>query len=231
MLESAVRIMLGAVAIVVAVVIISAFVQVLQPNAGAGTAAPGDAGPVAAPTAPSTTSAPAPTTAAPTTVPPTTIPPNCGREAPTAGDGDMVVRISFHCGAPGALEPTATYRVVERTNLILTTTTRLLLDGPTDDEMADGYTSPFSAATAGALLEVTFDDGAVVVDFADLGDLAGVDEEPGRSQLLADLNDSLFRHQHVDSIEYRMEGSCGGFWQMLGVDDCDVVTRAEWEAA
>jgi spore germination protein GerM len=122
------------------------------------------------------------------------------------------------------------YRDVEETTAILTTTTQQLIAGPTDEERADGYTSAFSAETAGLLSSVKIASGAVLVDFNSLDGLVGIDVEPFRTQFLANLNATLFQYDQVASVEYQIRGSCESFWEALGATACDVITRADWEA-
>jgi spore germination protein GerM len=228
-LLAALRIILGAVSVLIAFIVVTAFLNVIRAPAD-GTETPADAASVVidSTTTTSTTTTTAPILVADPT--PTTPPVNCEREAPTAADGRMVVRVAYRCGPPDALETAWVYRDVEETTAILTATTRQLIAGPSDEERADGYASVFSAETTGLLASVKIFSGAVAVDFNSLEGLVGIDAEPLRTQFLADLNASLFQYDQVASVEYQLRGSCESFWEALGVAACDVITRADWDA-
>jgi hypothetical protein len=104
---------------------------------------------------------------------------------------------------------------------------RALVLGPTPEERADGLGSWFSLETRGVLRRVRAEDGEVEVDFRDLPDLIpGASSSAGSQQLLASLNRTVFQFDWVESVEYRLDGSCDAFWEWLQ-RSCQVVARED----
>jgi len=101
-----------------------------------------------------------------------------------------------------------------------------LVRGPTGAEGDEGVESWFSGETAGSVRSVGLDDsGRLVVDFNDLSNLIpGASSSTGSQLLLQELNGTVFTFPEVESVEYRMEGSCTRFWEWLQYD-CQPVTR------
>jgi hypothetical protein len=98
---------------------------------------------------------------------------------------------------------------------------RLRGDGP---RAAEGHTW-FSAETAGALRDVVVVDGHATVDFADLSALIpNASSSAGSALLLDELNSTVFSIADIESVEYRMEGSCARFWEWLQYG-CQTVQR------
>lgn len=66
-----------------------------------------------------------------------------------------------------------------------------------------------------------------VIDFTDVtGLLSGASSSAGSRALLAELNATVFEVGSVESVLYRMEGSCERFWNWLQ-RPCRVVRRPE----
>jgi hypothetical protein len=102
---------------------------------------------------------------------------------------------------------------------------RALVAGPTPEERADGVTSWFSPETVGTLGRVQAAEGFVIVDFRDLPDLIpNASTSAGSQQLLASLDATVFQFPWVDSVEYRLDGSCDAFWEWLQ-RSCERVRR------
>ena len=100
-----------------------------------------------------------------------------------------------------------------------------LLAGPTEIERAEGLTSWFSDETARALGSTALRDGFLVVDFRGLDALIpGAGSSAGSEQLLTALDSTVFQFEAVDSVEYRLDGSCQAFWEWLQ-RSCAVVRR------
>lgn len=100
-----------------------------------------------------------------------------------------------------------------------------LLAGPTEIERAEGLTSWFSDETARALGSTSLRDGFLVVDFRGLDALIpGAGSSAGSEQLLTALDSTVFQFEAVDSVEYRLDGSCRAFWEWLQ-RSCAVVHR------
>ena len=155
----------------------------------------------------------------------------CHRAAPIPVDGSRVVRLFYACGDPA--EPTGdtwVYRQVPAEGEILTLTMEQFVAGPTPEERADGFRSVFSPATSDAVISVAEDAGHVVVDLRDLGPLPSLRVGGGGAQFLAGLNNSLFQHDKIVTVEYRVAGSCDAFWAYLGSTECLLIDRAVWEA-
>jgi hypothetical protein len=186
--------------------------------------------PEAGPTTTTTTTVPT-TTAAPAAFPSvTTSPPDfdCRRDPPR-GDQTLVVRLFYACGDDEAIGSTWVYREIEAGSGSLTLTMRALVAGPEPDERGDGFRSLFSPATADAVLSVARDGGAVVVDLIDLGPMPMLKVGVEGSTFLAALNNTMFQHEEVASVEYRIEGSCDRFWEYFGEDECRILDREVWE--
>jgi spore germination protein GerM len=105
---------------------------------------------------------------------------------------------------------------------------RALVVGPTAEERADGLGSWFSADTRDVLRRVRVEDGHAVVDFrGELRDLIpGASSSTGSQLLLVSLNRTVFQFDHVEAVEYSLDGSCDAFWEWLQ-RSCEPVTRAE----
>lgn len=117
-------------------------------------------------------------------------------------------------------------RQVPADSVSLAAALRHLLAGPRPDERAAGLQSWFSDATAGALRSVTLDSGGrAVIDFADLRPIIpNASSSAGSAMLLAELNATVFEHSAIQSVEYRIDGSCAAFgdWLQRG---CLVIDR------
>jgi spore germination protein GerM len=102
---------------------------------------------------------------------------------------------------------------------------RSLVAGPTAAEREEGLTSWFSPETQGVIRRVRAEEGFVTVDFRDLPDLIpNASTSAGSHQLLAALDSTVLQFEWVDSVEYRLDGSCDAFWEWLQ-RGCDVVRR------
>ncbi|HUG39461.1 MAG TPA: GerMN domain-containing protein [Longimicrobiales bacterium] len=144
-----------------------------------------------------------------------------GREEPpeSASAPDTQVAVWFSRGeAPVAVER----RVPEPTPEAALSA---LLAGPSEAERTAGVGSWFSAETADALAGVESRDGFLVVGFSGLSQrIPGAGSSAGSAQLLAALDSTVFQFPDVDSVEYRLDGSCEAFWGWLQ-RECRVVKR------
>jgi hypothetical protein len=83
---------------------------------------------------------------------------------------------------------------------------RQLFAGPTEDETALGYRSPFSAATAGLLLGVRVEERTAFVDLAG-GPLAAIaNDDCGREAFLAEVEPTLKAVLPVEWVVYSVDG-------------------------
>lgn len=109
----------------------------------------------------------------------------------------------------------------------LETALRELLRGPTGSERDAGIHSWFSPATEGALRSVTIEQERAIIDFGDLSSLIpNASTSAGSAMLLRELNGTVFEFPSVQSIEYRIEGSCERFWEWLQRGGCQIQERA-----
>jgi spore germination protein GerM len=122
--------------------------------------------------------------------------------------------------------PVAVRRPVTVYPVNLRTTLQLLLRGPTRDERDSGLHSWFSDATANALRSVDVDaTGHATIDFQDLPHLIpNASSSAGSTMLLHELNGTVFQFPEIQSVEYRLDGSCDAFWEWLQYG-CQIVTR------
>ena len=87
-----------------------------------------------------------------------------------------------------------------------------LVAGPTIDEEASGAGSFFSAGTTGMVASAAVDDGLLVVDFDDLRSvIPNASTTCGSMALLAQLTNTAFQFDDVESVRYEIEGSCDTF--------------------
>lgn len=134
---------------------------------------------------------------------------------PASGGAIAALLVVFGC------EPPQPDRSAE-----LRTALEQLLGGPSDSSAAGDATSWFSAETADALRSVTVDStGHATVDFHDLRPLIpNASSSAGSALLLDELNATVFEIDAIQSVEYRMDGSCDLFWEWLQYG-CQTVTR------
>lgn len=102
-----------------------------------------------------------------------------------------------------------------------------LLQGPLPEERAAGITSFFGPGTEGLLRDVFLQGDTMVVDFGDFSaTVPNAGSSTGSFYFLMELNGTVFAVPGVETVEYRMEGSCEAFWNFLQ-RGCQVVRRPE----
>lgn len=101
-----------------------------------------------------------------------------------------------------------------------------LVAGAPDQDSPSGTHSWFSEETRGVLRGVELEDGRAVVDFDPglPGLIPGANSSAGSDMLLSALDSAVFQFPWVDSVEYRLGGSCPAFWEWLQ-RECVTVTR------
>ena len=219
--------LVAAVTVVLALLVITAFMQVIEPSDG--TATPQTT------TTDVTTTTPVSTTTSTTeagvtgTTTDEVTPAICSEPEPSDAEA-LVLRVYFPCGSNDlATGGSFVYRAVPPTDLVLTTTLRELVKGLDADEAALGFRSPFPETGDGSFLGVSISEGTAFLEF-DVGVFPeGADTPAGSQIFLSTLNVNVFQFDTVNSVEYRLGGSCDAFWQQLA-RSCEVVTRAQWEA-
>lgn len=160
------------------------------------------------------------------------VPAICVEEPPEDAEGTTVLRVYFPCGGTDlAIGGTYVYRVVPATDLVLTTTISEMTKGLDRDEAGLGFRTPFPAAAEGSFPGLSIVDGTALIEFSsDSIFPPGVDTAEGAQIFLSTLNANVFQFSSIAAVEYRLNGSCDAFWQRLGAEECDPITRAEWEA-
>ena len=223
--------LVAAVTVVLALVVVTAFIRVLE--TADESAAPATTTSTTTTTEPdasttTTTSGPGATT---TTSDGATTPGVCVDEEPGGGDS-TILQIHYPCGSNQvATSGMWVYRAVPATDLVLTTTMREMVKGVDEAEVALGYRSPFPDGADGSFLGVTIDreQSKAFLEFTIDVFPDGVDTPEGAEIFLSTLNANVFQFDTVNRVEYRLGGSCDAFWQQLG-GSCEVITRSDWQA-
>jgi hypothetical protein len=217
----------AAVTVVLALLVITAFMKVIEPPdemAAPQTTATGVETTTPASTTTSTTDARVTGTTTDVVTPAI-----CSKPEPS-DENATVLRVYFPCGSNDlATDGAFVYRAVPPTDLVLTTTLRELVKGLEADEAALGFRSPFPQGGAGSFLGVSISEQKAFLEFDSSVFPDGVDTPEGSQIFLSTLNVNVFQFDTVNSVEYRLGGSCDAFWQQLG-SSCQVITRAQWQA-
>ena len=220
--------LVAAVTVVLALVVIPAFVRVLETTEPTAAPASTTTTLVAQPPSQSTTTT---TTVAggTTTTTDATTPAICAEDEPP-GQGSTVLRVFYPCGSIDlATGGTFVYREVPPTDLVLTTTLREMVKPLEQEEQGLGFKSPFPEDAEGSFRGVSISDGTAFVEFSAAVFPDGADTPEGAQILLSTINANVFKFDTIRAAEYRLDGSCDAFWQQLG-SGCEVVTRAQWQA-
>lgn len=140
---------------------------------------------------------------------------------PRPDAGEMVVKVYFACDAEdGALRPA--YRLVPESPGVLRAALDALLAGPTPAERDASFGSWFSEETEGMVRSVIIDGGHAVIDFDDLrAVIPSASTSAGSERLLSQLDATVFQFRTVETVEYRIEGSCEDFNEWLQHGGCD----------
>ncbi|MGH9198740.1 MAG: GerMN domain-containing protein [Acidimicrobiia bacterium] len=94
-----------------------------------------------------------------------------------------------------------------------------LLEGPTSEEKAKGYSSWFSSETAGMLNEVTLEEGTARIDFDDLSKvIPNASSSCGGATLLAQLDSTAKQFPTVRKVIYSIDGDPDRFYSWLQLD-------------
>jgi spore germination protein GerM len=145
--------------------------------------------------------------------------------------GMTAVQVYFTNASTFLPEPVVRY--IPRTDnraVLVHSTLKELVKGPTESEKNAGLTSWFSAETAGTVKGVAAAMGEFEVDVTRWKALIpNASSSAGSRMLLAELNGTVFQFDFVDSVTYTLDGDCAAFWEWLQME-CRTVTRAEWEA-
>lgn len=113
-------------------------------------------------------------------------------------------------------------RQVPRTEGVAAAALRQLFAGPTEAEAADGYRSPFSAATAGLLRRVLIEHGTAYVDLNDPRELLpGTTSSCGAAEFHTQIERTLRQFPTVRRVILAIDGEPRRFAQWMG-QDCDL---------
>ncbi len=226
--------LVAAVSLVLALIVITTFRSLLEP--------PGEATPLRTTTTTalavaddddddddgSTSTEPGSTTTSTTSA--ETTPAICFEDEPEDTEA-TIIRVYYACGSTDiATGNTWVYRAVDPTDLVLTTTMAEMVNGTDDDEASLGFRSPFPADAEGSSLGVSIVEGTAFIEFDDGVFPDGADTSEGAQIFLSTLNANAFQFPSIDEVEYRLKGSCAAFWQRLGTEGCQTITRSAWEA-
>lgn len=102
-----------------------------------------------------------------------------------------------------------------------------MLAGPTLNERGRGSGSFFNETSANALISAELTGDHLIVDFNDGILVNNGSTTTGSLYLLSELTSNAFSVDEVRSVEFRINGSCEGFWAFLqaGDDVCTIIDR------
>lgn len=221
--------LIASVSLVLALVVITAFGDLLEPPETTFAPRTTTTLDLAGEEETTTTTAAATPTTSTTTV--TAAPAVCAEEPPDT-ESESLLTVFFPCGpSDPTVDGTFVYRTVPETDLVLTTTLREMTRGLDENEVELGFRSPFPAAADGSFLGVSIAEGTAFLEFNNDIFPPGVDTAEGARIFLSTLNANVFQFNSINQVEYRLAGSCAAFWQQLGIEGCDTVTRAEWQSS
>lgn len=100
-----------------------------------------------------------------------------------------------------------------------------ILRGPTAEETADGYVSFFGAASADALESVDIAGTHATLDFNDRIVVNNANTATGSIIFQAELLYNVFQMHEVDTVEFRIDGSCEAWSNLLQDTGCRIYTR------
>ncbi len=106
---------------------------------------------------------------------------------------------------------------------------RHVVAGPSAADRSVGFYSFFSEETAGSLLSVSIANGSLIADFNDAILVNNASTSSGSAAFNDELRQNLFAFPEVDSVEFRVNGSCNAWASFFQFDGCWVVTRQAWE--
>lgn len=138
--------------------------------------------------------------------------------APAIAAGQMLVSVFYTCD-DGTLETLVrVQRAVPSSSAVLRAALTALVAGPGDT----GLVSWFSKETASMVRSVDLDGDHAVVDFADVRRvIPNASTSAGSKLLLDQLDATVFQFASIESVEYRIDGSCDTFseWLQLACAD------------
>ncbi len=116
----------------------------------------------------------------------------------------------------------AVARQMPKTQGVATVALEQLFAGPTDAERADGYRSPFSAATAGLLRTVRIEHGTAYVNLNDPRTLLpGATSSCGAAELRTQIERTLRQFPTVRRVRVAIDADPRSFHEWMG-ESCDL---------
>jgi len=119
-------------------------------------------------------------------------------------------------------------RRVPRTLAVARASLRELFVGPTPEEEAAGYRSPFSGASANLLKNIHIRDGTAYVDLNDLRqELSVATSSCGAAEFQAQVSSTLLQFPTIRRVVYAIDGEPRVFYEWMNEscgpqsDDCD----------
>ncbi|MCP4964429.1 MAG: hypothetical protein GY926_04270, partial [bacterium] len=191
------RALVAAVTVVLALVVVTAFVRVLEPADETIAARPTTTSP--------TTTEPATTTSTTLGTGVTTTTSDLGTavcldEEPSS-TGSTVLQVFYPCGSTDlAIGGTYVLRAVTKTDLVLTTTLRQMTKGLEPEEAALGFKSPFPSEADGSFLGVSLSEGTAFLEFDDNIFPPGADTPEGAQIFLSTLNANVFQFDTISKV-------------------------------
>lgn len=158
---------------------------------------------------------------------------HCESEPPKPAAGEQVIVVYFGCmGTGDGVTPDVsypTYRIFSEAADPLTSALEGLIAGPTLEERDNGYASFFSEDTADALSSVEFVGSHVIADFDETIIVNNASTSTGMLFFHAELYANVFQFDGIESIEFRLNGSCEAWARSFEGDQCQVMTRDRWQ--
>ncbi len=154
----------------------------------------------------------------------------CAEDEPDPDEG-TILQIYLPCGSDDLAGGSFVYRTVAPTDLVLTATMTELTGGLDDGEADLGFNSPLPGSADGSFLGLTISDGIAYVSFANEDIFPpGASTAEGSQVFLSTLNANVFQFSTINAVQYRIGPSCDAFWQRLGEEECVEITRSQWQA-
>lgn len=146
------------------------------------------------------------------------------RVATSGGARQVLVFFSFDPNDPAVVR--AVPRLIPTTANPLEGALRELLRGPTDEERAQGLSSPFSSDTVDFLNFARVENGVAIVDFANFWlRVAKVSAIDGHVRLESQLDATVFQFPEIDGVVYQFDGKCEAFPHLAHAKPCTKIER------
>lgn len=151
----------------------------------------------------------------------------CGSSAsPMPADTQETTTVTVYFSRDGQEDCAAVApldRVVPASTDSATTTLEQLFAGPTESEMAEGYSSWFSAETASILLSLRIDGSTAYLNLKDIRPIIpGANSSCGSQMFFTQIETTLKNIVPVEKVLYAIEGDPVAFYEWIQIG-CDPV--------